>query len=148
MYPAFRDPTFVSSGWAMLGPRGQDACGIIAGMRIGGNLAGLQQNLSYPSTYHIPTNIATRDSYTDMLPGHPTFVFRGSTGILLGENSFEHLIAVNQVGKRFFNDMELVRGWNRRHVSGRTGRRHAACRPRAQAARLAELRARLDPADV
>jgi hypothetical protein len=47
-----------------------------------------------------------------MLPGHPTFPFRGSTGIALGENSFEHLIAVNQVGKRFFNDMELVRGWN------------------------------------
>jgi hypothetical protein len=112
MYPAFRDPTFVSSGWAMLGPRGQDASGIIAAMQVGANLAGLQQNLSYPSTYHIPSTIGTRDSYTDMLPGHPTFVYRGSTGIALGESSFEHLIAVNQVGKRFFNDMELVRGWN------------------------------------
>jgi hypothetical protein len=112
MYPAWREPAYVSSGWALLGPRGQDASGIIAGMRVGGNLAGLQQNLSYPSTYHIPTTIGTRDSYTDMLPGHPTFVFRGSTGIALGETQFEHLIAVNQVGKRFFNDLELVRGWN------------------------------------
>jgi hypothetical protein len=112
MYPGFREPCYVSSGWALLGPRGQDASGIIAGMKIGATLAGMQQNLSYPSTYHIPSTIGTRDSYTDMLPGHPTFVFRGSTGIALGEAQFEHLIAVNQVGKRFFNDMELVRGWN------------------------------------
>jgi hypothetical protein len=38
-YPAWREPAFVSSGWALLGPRGQDASGIIAGMRIGANLA-------------------------------------------------------------------------------------------------------------
>ena len=40
-----------------------------------------------------------------MLPGHPTFSYRGSTGITLGTSSYEHLIAVNQVGKRFFNEM-------------------------------------------
>ena len=67
-------------GWALLGPRGQDASGIIAGMRVGANLAGMQQNLSYGSTFHIPGNLATRDPYTDMLPGHPTFSLRGSTG--------------------------------------------------------------------
>ena len=44
-YPAFSEPAFVSSGWALLGPLGQDASGIIAGMRIGANLAGMQQNL-------------------------------------------------------------------------------------------------------
>jgi FAD binding domain-containing protein len=107
-YPAFRDPAFVSSGWALLGPRGQDASGIIAGMRVGANLAGMQQNISYASTYHIPGILATRDPYTDMLPGHPTFSFRGSTGINLVGDSFQHLIVVNQVGKRFFNEMLIT----------------------------------------
>jgi len=107
-YPAFREPAFVSSGWALLGPRGQDASGIIAGMRIGANLAGMQQNLSYNNTFHIPGNLATRDPYTDMLPGHPTFSFRGSTGINLPDASFQHLIVVNQVGKRFFNEMLIT----------------------------------------
>ena len=107
-YPAFREPAFVSSGWALLGPRGQDASGIIAGMRIGANLAGMQQNLSYAATFHIPGNLATRDPYTDMLPGHPTFSFRGSTGMNLPDASFQHLIVVNQVGKRFFNEMLIT----------------------------------------
>src|SRR4030095_7256292 len=96
-YPAWREPAFVSSGWALLGPRGQDASGIIAGMRVGANLAGMQQNLSYASTFHFPGNLATRDPYTDMLPGHPTFSMRGSTGINLATDSFQHLVVVNQV---------------------------------------------------
>jgi hypothetical protein len=104
-YPGFREPAFVSSGWALLGPRGQDASGIIAGMRVGANLAGMQQNISYRSTFHIPGKLATRDSYTEMLPGHPTFSMRGSTGIALEPESFQHLIVVNQVGKRFFNEI-------------------------------------------
>jgi glycine/D-amino acid oxidase-like deaminating enzyme len=108
-YPAFNEPAFVSSGWAMLGPLGQDASGIIAGMRIGATLAGMQQNLGISSSFHIPTRLATRDSYTDMLPGHPTFQFRRSTGITLGTSAYEHLIAVNQVGKRFFNEMNLAK---------------------------------------
>jgi hypothetical protein len=108
-YPAFNEPAFVSSAWALLGPFGQDASGIIAGMRIGANLAGMQQNLLTTQTFHIPTRLATRDSYTDMLPGHPTFPFRRSTGITLGTSAYEHLIAVNQVGKRFFNEMDLAK---------------------------------------
>src|SRR2546422_1372606 len=107
-YPAWREPAFVSSGWALLGPRGQDASGIIAGMRVGANLAGMQQNLSYGSTFHFPGNLATRDPYTDMLPGHPTFSMRGSTGINIANDSFQHLIVVNQVGKRFFNEMLIT----------------------------------------
>jgi hypothetical protein len=107
-YPAWREPAFVSSGWALLGPRGQDASGIIGGMRVGANLAGMHQNLSYASTFHIPGNLATRDPYTRMLPGHPTFSFRGSSGIDLANESFQHLIVVNQVGKRFFNEMLIT----------------------------------------
>jgi len=108
-YPAFNEPAFVSSAWALLGHHGQDASGIIAGMRIGANLSGMQQNLGISSTFHIPTRLATRDSYTDMLPGHPTFPFRRSTGITLGTSSYEHLIAVNQVGNRFYNEMDIAK---------------------------------------
>lgn len=111
-HPGFREPAFVSSGFAWLGPRGQDASGIKAGIRVGAGLAGMQQNLSYPSTFHFPGTLATRDPYTTMLPGNPTFSTRMATGIDLGNNSFQHLIAVNQVGKRFFNEMTLLKGWS------------------------------------
>lgn len=111
-YPGMRDPTYLSSASALLGPHGQDASGIIAGMRVGANLAGMLQPLGNSITFHIPNRIGTRDSYTDMLPGHPTFSSRGSTGISLGTSSYEHLIAVNQVGKRFFNDIDLSRRYS------------------------------------
>jgi hypothetical protein len=101
----WREPAFTSSGWALLGERGQDASGIIAAMRLGANLSGVVQNLSYGATHHFPGTLATRDSYTDMYPGSPVFPFRKSTGIALGGDSFQHLIAVNQVGKRFFNEL-------------------------------------------
>ncbi|MBW6507713.1 MAG: FAD-binding protein [Rhodobacteraceae bacterium] len=109
-YPAMREPAFGPSAQALIGDRAADASGIIAGLRVGANLAGMQQNLSYGATAHIPTRLATRDAYTDMYPGHPTFPFRGSTGFAANANTFEHFIAVNQVGKRFFNDMNLMRG--------------------------------------
>jgi hypothetical protein len=107
-YPAWKEPAFTSSAFALLGPRGQDASGIIAALRVGANLSGMQQNLSYGSTFHFPGTLATRDSYTTMLPGHPTFPFRGSTGMEVGDDEFEHLIVVNQVGKRFFNELILT----------------------------------------
>ncbi len=109
-YPAMREPAFPASTWAVLGPRGQDASGIIAGLHVGAALSGMQQNLGIPLTAHIPNRLATRDAYSGELPGHPTFPFRKSSGIaLFGSNSFEHLIAVNQVGKRFYNELNLTR---------------------------------------
>jgi hypothetical protein len=111
-YPAWRDPAFGSSTMALLGPHGQDASGIIAGIRVGATLAGMQQNLGIRLSYHIPLRLATEDSYTDMLPGHPTFPSRGSTGISMGSSAYEHMIAVNQVGKRFYNEMDLTKTYN------------------------------------
>jgi hypothetical protein len=109
-YPALRDPHFVTSGWALLGPgRGRDGSGIIAAMKIGANLSGMQQNLSYATTFHVQPRIGTRDAYTPMLPGHPTFPFRRSTGINVPVSARQHLITVNQVGKRFFNELDFVR---------------------------------------
>ena len=106
-YPAMREPAFPTSGRALLGPGGQDASALIAGLRVGANLAGMQQNVSYFTTFHISTRLGTRDAYTGMMPGHPTFAFRGSAGLNVGNTGFEELIAVNQVGKRFFNEVRL-----------------------------------------
>ncbi|MES2843992.1 MAG: FAD-dependent oxidoreductase [Pseudomonadota bacterium] len=114
-YPAMREPAFPTSGMALQGPGGQDASAMIAALKVGANLAGMQQNLSYPTTFHIATRLGTRDAYTDMMPGHPTFVFRGSSGLGVGNAGFEEFIAVNQVGKRFFNEVRLPKrpGGNR-----------------------------------
>jgi hypothetical protein len=106
-YPAMREPAFPTSGHALLGPHGQDATALIAGLRVGANLAGMQQNLSYSTTFHISTRLGTRDAYTGMMPGHPTFGFRGSAGVNVGGAGFEEFIVVNQVGKRFFNEVRL-----------------------------------------
>ncbi len=106
-YPALREPAFPTSGYAYQGPHGQDGSALTAGLRIGANLAGMQQNLSYPTTFHISTRLGTRDAYTNMLPGHPTFGFRKSAGINVGNAGFQEFIAVNQVGKRFFNEVCL-----------------------------------------
>ena len=106
-YPALREPAFPTSGYALQGPHGQDASALIAGLRVGANLAGMQQNLSYPTTFHISTRLGTRDAYTTMMPGHPTFGFRDSAGINVGNAGFEEFIAVNQVGKRFFSEVRL-----------------------------------------
>ena len=108
-YPALREPAFPTSGQTLLGPGGQDGSALIAGLRVGANLAGMQQNLSYFTTFHISTRLGTRDAYTGMMPGHPTFDFRGSSGFNVGNAGFEELIAVNQVGKRFFNEVRLPR---------------------------------------
>ncbi|PQO24083.1 hypothetical protein C2I36_04830 [Rhodobacteraceae bacterium WD3A24] len=107
-YPRMNEPWYPTSGYALLGyGRGQDASGIIAGINVGASLDGLHQNFGR-RTYHIQTRIGTRDAYTDMYPGHPTFPFRKSAGFDIGQSGFEHLIAVNQVGKRFFNEMRLA----------------------------------------
>jgi succinate dehydrogenase/fumarate reductase flavoprotein subunit len=100
---------------ALLGPAAQDGTALKAALRIGANMAGMQQNLSYPTTFHIASRLGTRDAYTDMYPGHPTFAFRGSTGLGVGGSGFEEFIAVNQVGKRFFNEVRLPKrpGGNR-----------------------------------
>jgi len=106
-YPALREPAFPTSGLALQGPGGQDGTAMVAGLRIGANLAGMQQNL-FGLTFHISTRLGTRDAYTTMYPGHPTFGYRGSAGVNVGSAGFEEFIVVNQVGKRFFNEIRLT----------------------------------------
>jgi hypothetical protein len=40
-----------------------------------------------------------------MMPGHPAFEFMGSAGIPIGGGGWEYIIAVNQVGKRFYDEI-------------------------------------------
>lgn len=107
-HPGLREPLFPTSAIATLGPRVQDASALKAGLKVGANMAGMQQNLILSLTYHVSTRLGTRDAYIPMMPGHPAFDFRGSCGIQVGAAGFEELIAVNQVGKRFFNEVRLI----------------------------------------
>ena len=130
-YPALLEPAFPTSGLALQGPHGQDASALIAGLRVGANLAGMQQNISSSATFHISTRLGTRDAYTPMMPGHPTFGFRGSAGVNVGTTGFEEFIAVNQVGKRFFNEVRLPlrAGLSRYPGNGNTPNRGLAHKP-------------------
>ena len=59
-----------------------------------------------------------------------------------GTSSYEHLIAVNQVGKRFYNEMDLARRYDTPGVAGRAARRRAEPFAQARPVRLAQLPAR------
>jgi hypothetical protein len=124
-HPGLREPLFPTSAIATLGPRVQDGTAMKAGLKAGANLAGMQQNLILSLSYHVSTRLGTRDAYIPMFPGHPAFGFRGSSGISVGAAGFEELIAVNQVGKRFFNEVRLIArtGGNRYPGNGITPNR-------------------------
>ena len=124
-HPGLREPMFPTSAIATLGPRVQDASALKAGLKVGANLAGMQQNLILSLSYHVSTRLGTRDAYIPMMPGHPAFGFRGSCGISAGSGGFEEFIAVNQVGKRFFNEVRLISrsGGNRYPGNGVTPHR-------------------------
>ncbi len=147
-YPALREPAFPTSGYALQGPHGQDASALIAGLKVGANMAGMQQNLSYPTTFHISTRLGTRDAYTDMMPGHPAFVFRRVggdqrrqcrvRGVHRGQPGRQALL---QRGSAAASTVELA-------LPGRTQRGRARCRNRASADRLAQLQPRVGPAEL
>ena len=142
-HPGLREPMFPTSAIATLGPRVQDASALKAGLKVGANLAGMQQNLILSLTYHVSTRLGTRDAYIPMMPGHPAFGFRGSCGISVGGAGFEEFIAVNQVGKRFFNEVRLIARTGGNRYPGR--RHHAGQRARPQAEGLAQLQPRVAP---
>jgi hypothetical protein len=108
-YPGMNDPFYRSSGSALLGTNAMNGSGIIAGMAVGANMGGMLQSISYTPTFHVPNRMGTRDAYTPMAPGHPTFPFRRSTGATCSATTMQHLVAVNQVGKRFFHEQDLMR---------------------------------------
>ncbi len=109
-HPAGLEPSHTTSGWSLLGGDGRanDASGIIAAMRVGANLDGMQQTYHNSLALGVRSMLGVVDAGFDMLPGHPTFSLRGAIGINAGGGGFEHLIVVNQVGKRIFNEMKIT----------------------------------------
>ena len=80
-----------------------DGSGIVAGIRIGANLAGMMQNFQHSSASPtISSVIGTSDPVGSIFPGHPSFLFARAKGISIGGAGWEHAIAVNQVGRRFY----------------------------------------------
>jgi hypothetical protein len=67
----------------------------------------MQQNLSYASI-PCPRHPGDTRFVHRHASGHPTFSQRGSTGFELRPEQFQHLIVVNQVGKRFFNELFIA----------------------------------------
>ena len=104
--PRMTEPSIGYSGNNDVGPLSMDGSGIIAGMRIGANLAGMMHNYFYDATPGIRNILATQAT-TQIFPGHPGFLFGRSWGVSIGNSGWENVITVNQVGQRFYNEMAI-----------------------------------------
>ena len=102
-YPQLADPWYPICNYGSMGGegRGPDASGILAGMKIGAHLAGMGQN--NPPDFSPVTRLGVR-TQVGMRPGHPAFFMHGATGLSVGAGGLEHLIYVDQVGKRWYNE--------------------------------------------
>ncbi|MCR6671243.1 FAD-binding protein [Devosia ginsengisoli] len=106
--PRMSEPS-IQYGDGLMGVRHEDASGIVASMRVGANLAGMLQPYGYSlGTPHLVGTIGTRAVYDAVMPGHPVFKFIRAFGIPIGGGGWEHVIAVNQVGKRFYNESSIA----------------------------------------
>jgi hypothetical protein len=86
-----------------------DASGILAGMKVGAGLAGLMQPMGHTSaTPRLSSNLALSSNSDRVMPGSPHFEFIGSWGISIGTAGWEYIIAVNQVGQRFYNEISTA----------------------------------------
>jgi FAD binding domain-containing protein len=107
--PRMNEPSIEYGPSSLIGPLNMDGSGIIAGMRIGGNLAGMMQNYQHSlASPTISTVLGTRDAVASIFPGHPSFLFARAKGIAIGAAGWEHAIAVNQVGRRFYNERAIA----------------------------------------
>jgi hypothetical protein len=102
-YPQLADSWYPNCNYPSMGGegRGPDASGILAGLRIGAHLAGMGQNS--PLDFSPSTRLGAR-SEVGVGPGHPAFFMQGATGLSVGAAGLEHLIYVDQVGKRWYNE--------------------------------------------
>jgi hypothetical protein len=103
--PRMVEPSLQCGPSALVGALCMDGSGIIAGMKIGASLAGMMQNYQHSSgSPTISSVLGTRDSVGSIFPGHPAFLFARAKGFDIGGAGWEHAIAVNQVGRRFYNE--------------------------------------------
>ena len=125
--PRMVEPSIEYGPSALMGPLNMDGSGIIAGMKIGANLAGMMQNYQHSSgSPTISSVLGTRDTVGSIFPGHPSFLFARAKGFNIGNAGWEHAIAVNQVGQRFYNERAIrehlqrcqISAGDRRHPQG------------------------------
>jgi hypothetical protein len=106
--PRLVEPSFEYGPSALIGPLNMDGSGIVAGMKIGACLAGMMQNYQHSSgSPTISSVLGTRDTVGSTFPGTPAFLFARAKGINIGGAGWEHAIAVNQVGQRFYNERAI-----------------------------------------
>lgn len=106
--PRMSEPS-IQYGDAFMGPLHEDASGIVAGMKVGAALAGLMQGYGYDlATPRLVATLGTSATYEATFPGHPAFLFIRAAGVPIGAPGMEHVIAVNQVGQRFYNESSLA----------------------------------------
>jgi FAD binding domain-containing protein len=106
--PRMVEPSIEYGPSSLIGPSNMDGSGISAGMKIGANLAGMMMNYQHSlGSPTISSVIGTRDSLGSIFPGHPSFLFARAKGINIGAGGWEHAIAVNQVGQRFYNERTI-----------------------------------------
>jgi FAD binding domain len=107
--PRMTEPSIEYGPMALIGPLNMDGSGIIAAMKVGANLAGMLQTYQHSSgSPTISSVIGTRDAIGSIFPGHPAFLFARAKGISIGGAGWEHAIAVNQVGRRFYNERAIA----------------------------------------
>ena len=103
--PRLSEPSFQYSTGHM-GPLHMDASGILAGMKVGAGLAGLFQAYGHSSAQaRLTNNLGLSSDRDKVMPGNAAFEFIGSFGVPIGTAGWEFIIAVNQVGQRFHNEI-------------------------------------------
>jgi hypothetical protein len=118
--PRLREPSFQYST-ALMGEKHADASGIIAGMKVGAALAGLLQGHRHGlGSPRLQTKVATDSVWDATFPGHPAFLFTRAAGVIIDP---DWIIAVNQVGKRFYNESVLKTEaiWDGNYPPGTSG---------------------------
>ena len=121
--PRMSEPS-MQYGTGLMGPLHEDASGILAGMKVGAGLGGLYQaNLHANTALRLQNVLACTDIYDRVMPGHPAFEFIRSYGIAIGTSGWEYIIAVNQVGKRFHDEISTgtQRGAEAQYPPGSSG---------------------------
>ena len=69
--------------------------------------AGMLQNQHSSGSPTISSVLGTRDTVGSTFPGTPAFLFARAKGFNIGAAGWEHAVAVNQVGQRFYNERAI-----------------------------------------